>query len=47
MSDENIILSQVTASEITVSTARKRIDEHWCDHPGCKRWGCFGYAGRY
>ncbi|WP_425356447.1 hypothetical protein [Xaviernesmea rhizosphaerae] len=17
--------------------------EHWCQAPGCKRWGCFGY----
>jgi hypothetical protein len=19
-------------------------DEHWCEHPGCKAWGSFGYA---
>jgi len=18
-------------------------EEHWCQHPGCKRWGSFGY----
>lgn len=18
------------------------IHEHWCEHPGCKRWGSFG-----
>lgn len=18
--------------------------EHWCEHPGCRKWGCFGYA---
>jgi hypothetical protein len=22
------------------------IIEHWCDHPGCKRWGCFGFPTR-
>ena len=19
-------------------------DEHWCEYPGCKAWGSFGYA---
>lgn len=23
------------------------IDEHWCMHAGCKRWGSFGFATRY
>jgi hypothetical protein len=18
--------------------------EHWCEHPGCKQWGAWGYA---
>ncbi len=26
---------------------RTGIVEHWCDHPGCKRWGCFGHQTRY
>jgi len=20
------------------------IVEHWCEHPGCKEWGAFGYS---
>jgi len=20
------------------------INEHWCEHPGCRRWGGRGYA---
>ena len=20
---------------------------HYCDHEGCKEWGCFGYDGHY
>jgi len=20
--------------------------EHYCQHPGCKTWGCFGYDNR-
>jgi hypothetical protein len=20
---------------------------HWCEHQGCKEWGCFGYETRY
>lgn len=24
----------------------KRMDEHWCEHPGCKNWGSFGYHRR-
>jgi hypothetical protein len=20
------------------------IHEHWCEHPGCNRWGSFGYG---
>jgi hypothetical protein len=19
-------------------------DEHWCEYPGCRAWGSFGYA---
>ncbi|WP_287083685.1 hypothetical protein [Mesorhizobium sp.] len=28
------------------SSARKESvhHEHWCEHPGCKRWGSFGFA---
>lgn len=22
------------------------IDNHWCEHTGCRRWGCFGYDRR-
>lgn len=24
--------------------AESGIHEHWCEHPGCKRWGSFGFA---
>ncbi|MHC1549376.1 hypothetical protein [Phyllobacterium sp. K27] len=27
--------------------APQKIVEHWCDHPGCKAWGSFGFTGRY
>lgn len=20
------------------------VHEHWCEHPGCKRWGVFGHS---
>lgn len=23
------------------------IDDHWCMHEGCKRWGSFGYDRRF
>jgi hypothetical protein len=23
------------------------IHEHWCEHPGCKKWGSFGVPGRH
>lgn len=23
------------------------MDEHWCMHNDCKRWGSFGFHGRY
>lgn len=19
-------------------------DNHWCEHPGCTKWGCYGFA---
>ncbi|MBP1842031.1 hypothetical protein J2046_000275 [Rhizobium petrolearium] len=19
-------------------------DNHWCEHPGCKQWGCYGFS---
>ena len=25
----------------------KGMDEHWCMHNGCKKWGSFGISGRY
>jgi hypothetical protein len=21
------------------------VNEHWCEHPGCRKWGGRGYAG--
>ncbi|WP_325052642.1 hypothetical protein [Sinorhizobium meliloti] len=28
------------------STGRKEtaLHQHWCEHPGCKKWGSFGFA---
>lgn len=23
------------------------IYEHWCEHPGCKNWGAWGFSSRY
>ena len=23
------------------------VEEHWCMHEGCKKWGSFGISGRY
>jgi len=45
VSDERIT---VTRAEITVvettSVARPvGVIDHWCEHPGCTRWGSFGF----
>ena len=47
MSDDTIIVAQITSVEVTTAARTKHIDEHWCERPGCKRWGCFGYGGKY
>jgi hypothetical protein len=23
-----------------------KLVEHYCEHPGCTKWGCFGYANK-
>jgi hypothetical protein len=45
MSDETSIMIVVT--EVVGPAPQRNIDNHWCDHAGCKRWGSFGFAGRY
>lgn len=37
MSDENTGVPAPTP-------APAGIHEHWCEHPGCVEWGCFGFA---
>ena len=42
MSDEPIKL----AEGVGPSMAASGIYEHWCEHPGCKAWGGWGYGRR-
>ena len=46
MSDETRIEMTATTVTVTKTVIKSGLYEHWCDHPGCKRWGSFGYAGR-
>lgn len=27
--------------------AAAEVDNHWCMHEGCRRWGSFGFVERY
>ena len=45
MSDERRPIPPAT--DATVNLPPKKIDDHWCMHPGCKLWGSFGYDERY
>jgi hypothetical protein len=48
--DEHGGIIVVAEVSVTVETprpaARAVIDEHWCMHAGCKRWGSFGFQTR-
>lgn len=45
MSDE---IRPVTFAAIEVRPLPAHgIDEHWCMHEGCKRWGSFGFDRRF
>lgn len=46
MSDERRIPPQPSA-EAPAILPPKSIDSHWCMHPGCRRWGSFGFDERY
>jgi hypothetical protein len=32
----------IVGAEAAEAAPTKKLDEHWCEHPGCKQWGCFG-----
>jgi hypothetical protein len=40
MSDERPLLIEITRP-------KKPIEEHWCEHPACRKWGSFGFQGPY
>lgn len=43
MSEERITVStQITAVEVRRAPAG--VIDHWCEHPGCSRWGSFGFT---
>lgn len=48
MSDEHITVTrtEITAVEATIAVRPTGVVDHWCEHPGCKRWGSFGYTYR-
>jgi len=36
---------QRMSDEAGSSTRKESVHrEHWCEHPGCKKWGSFGFA---
>ena len=42
MSEERItVTTQITVVE--VHRAPAGVIDHWCEHPGCLRWGSFGF----
>jgi hypothetical protein len=45
MSDE-IRITTIAMTEVRRLPAQG-IDEHWCMHEGCRKWGSFGFDGRF
>lgn len=45
MSDERITVTrtEITAVEATIAVRPTGVVDHWCEHPGCTRWGSFGF----
>jgi hypothetical protein len=37
----------IVVDDATEPATPEKLDEHWCEHPGCKRWGCFGFQRGY
>jgi hypothetical protein len=37
----------MVVAEAAGAAPRKNLDEHWCEHPNCKQWGCFGFQRGY
>lgn len=45
MSDETQCVIMI--DDVVEPAAARRMEDHWCEHPGCKKWGSFGFTGRY
>lgn len=43
MSDEPIKLPE----GVGPASAPSGIYEHWCEHPGCKEWGSWGFGSKH
>ncbi|WP_394892254.1 hypothetical protein ACG873_13145 [Mesorhizobium sp. AaZ16] len=37
----------IMIAEIVEPVELRKIEDHWCEHPACKKWGSFGFADRY